>query len=269
MSVIKSLFLQFSDRKVETVYREKIAESTLSFCRIAWLTIPILGIGFAFLDRQVFSQAAPLVLSVRITLIVISLIVFGLTFIRKIRRLMVFSSGLFITLIGIFSIFLLKKDTTSQFSLYFLGIFLGFAGVFTTSGMGFRPSALGMLLNVVVFNIIFGFIFPMPPNLFIVYDFFLISMTLIFGYAAYLVEKVSRTNFLVTHELKESLAKVKQLNGLLPICSSCKKIRDDQGYWNSVETYISRHAEVDFTHSMCPECAAKYYPNLPDSSAKK
>lgn len=63
-------------------------------------------------------------------------------------------------------------------------------------------------------------------------------------------------------ELRKALSEVKRLSGLLPICASCKKIRDDQGYWNQVETYIQQHSEAQFTHSVCPECARKLYPTL-------
>lgn len=61
-------------------------------------------------------------------------------------------------------------------------------------------------------------------------------------------------------ELREALASIKTLSGLLPICSSCKKIRDDKGYWNLLETYIETHTEADFTHGICPECAQRLYP---------
>jgi hypothetical protein len=63
-------------------------------------------------------------------------------------------------------------------------------------------------------------------------------------------------------ELKEALTKVKILSGFLPICSLCKKIRDDKGYWNKIETYIRNHSEAEFTHGFCPECAEKHYPEL-------
>ena len=63
-------------------------------------------------------------------------------------------------------------------------------------------------------------------------------------------------------ELQEALAKVKTLSGLLPICSSCKKIRDDKGYWNQIETYIRQRSEAEFTHSICPKCAKMLYPGL-------
>ncbi|MHB8881633.1 MAG: chemotaxis protein CheB [Thermodesulfovibrionales bacterium] len=61
------------------------------------------------------------------------------------------------------------------------------------------------------------------------------------------------------HELQDSLAKVKQLSGMLPICASCKKIRDDKGYWSQVETYVSNHSEAVFTSGICPDCEKKAY----------
>ncbi|GAB4547249.1 MAG: hypothetical protein Kow0063_41880 [Anaerolineae bacterium] len=51
------------------------------------------------------------------------------------------------------------------------------------------------------------------------------------------------------------------LSGLLPICASCKKIRDDEGYWHSVEVYIRDHSEADFSHGICPDCMQKLYPD--------
>ncbi len=63
-------------------------------------------------------------------------------------------------------------------------------------------------------------------------------------------------------ELQQALAQVKTLSGLLPICASCKNIRDDKGYWNQLEVYIRDRSEADFTHSICPDCVKKLYPNL-------
>lgn len=65
-------------------------------------------------------------------------------------------------------------------------------------------------------------------------------------------------------DLQRALETVKQLKGLLPICSECKKIRDDRGYWQRIEQYIAEHSEADFTHSICPECARKLYPGFRD-----
>lgn len=62
--------------------------------------------------------------------------------------------------------------------------------------------------------------------------------------------------------LQDSLAKIKTLSGMLPICASCKKIRDDKGYWNQIETYLHKHSEAEFSHGICPECAKKLYPDI-------
>ncbi len=63
-------------------------------------------------------------------------------------------------------------------------------------------------------------------------------------------------------ELQKTLSEVKRLRGYLPICSSCKRIRDDTGYWNQIEAYIRDHSEAEFSHGICPDCAAKLYPSL-------
>jgi DNA-binding response OmpR family regulator len=63
-------------------------------------------------------------------------------------------------------------------------------------------------------------------------------------------------------ELREALDHIKTLQGILPICSFCKKIRDDQGYWSQVEGYISKHTDAQFSHGICPECLKQHYPEF-------
>jgi hypothetical protein len=62
--------------------------------------------------------------------------------------------------------------------------------------------------------------------------------------------------------LQKALTEVKTLSGLLPICSSCKKIRDDEGYWQQIEEYIRDHSEADFTHGICNDCVKELYPEF-------
>jgi len=66
----------------------------------------------------------------------------------------------------------------------------------------------------------------------------------------------------VRDELLGALDKVKTLSGLLPICSHCKKIRDDKGHWNQIEAYLRDHSEANFSHGLCPDCAKKLYPEF-------
>jgi hypothetical protein len=63
-------------------------------------------------------------------------------------------------------------------------------------------------------------------------------------------------------DLQAALAEVKTLSGLLPICAKCKRIRDDGGYWNQIESYVQQHSDVMFTHGICPECYRKLYPEF-------
>jgi len=63
-------------------------------------------------------------------------------------------------------------------------------------------------------------------------------------------------------ELQNALSEIKTLKGILPICSYCKKIRDDKGYWNQIESYVRDHSETEFSHGICQECAEKHYPDM-------
>jgi phosphoserine phosphatase RsbU/P len=63
-------------------------------------------------------------------------------------------------------------------------------------------------------------------------------------------------------ELRRALDQINTLHGIIPICSGCKRIRDDKGYWSQVEAYLSAHTDARFSHSLCPECLPKFFPNL-------
>ncbi|MDB5104099.1 MAG: domain S-box [Fibrobacteres bacterium] len=70
-----------------------------------------------------------------------------------------------------------------------------------------------------------------------------------------------RQNLALIQKLEEAMANIKVLKGLLPICASCKKIRDDGGYWNQIEVYLHDHSDLEFSHGICPDCAARMYPD--------
>ena len=65
-------------------------------------------------------------------------------------------------------------------------------------------------------------------------------------------------------ELELALKEVRTLKGIVPICASCKNVRDDQGYWNRVETYLNEHTEAEFSHAVCPDCMKRLYPQFKD-----
>jgi hypothetical protein len=78
--------------------------------------------------------------------------------------------------------------------------------------------------------------------------------------------EIARENLI--RELQQALENIKTLRGLLPICASCKRIRDDKGYWNKIEAYISQHTDVDFSHGLCPDCIRNLYPEYNDTDNK-
>lgn len=70
-------------------------------------------------------------------------------------------------------------------------------------------------------------------------------------------------------QLRKAISDLKTLSGLLPICSYCKKIRDDKGYWQQVDSYITDHSAAGFSHSICPECLKEHYPDYADDVLKE
>ena len=92
------------------------------------------------------------------------------------------------------------------------------------------------------------------------------GMEAIIGLAADITDRkiAEADRELLIVELTDAVVQIKTLKGLLPICSSCKKIRDDSGYWNAIEQYIMEHSEAEFTHGICPDCIKKYFPEACD-----
>ena len=90
-----------------------------------------------------------------------------------------------------------------------------------------------------------------------------------FLFAAFLISLLNSVRKRVNQELSDALARVKILSGLLPVCSSCKMIRDGEGRWTQIEAYISEHSEATFTHGVCPECYQKVFPESYERYKKK
>ncbi len=95
----------------------------------------------------------------------------------------------------------------------------------------------------------------------------IVSIFLMFYFAFFFVRRwneTNRLNFILKKkntELQETIEELNQLRGIIPICSSCMKIRDDRGYWERVDKYIASKSKVLFSHSLCPDCIKKLYPD--------
>jgi len=81
-------------------------------------------------------------------------------------------------------------------------------------------------------------------------------------------KKLEAAHEATIEELRRRIAEVKTLTGLLPICASCKKVRDDKGYWNQIEVYLSAHSSAVLSHSLCPECLGRLYPGYGDDDER-
>jgi len=128
-----------------------------------------------------------------------------------------------------------------------------------------RDAALDMTNSVGVFAVVLrSYSIDMLP--------WSLSFTLFNGvigmfYGILKAEKLAREELIV--DLQKALAEVKTLSGMLPICAWCKKVRDDEGYWQKIEAYFKSHSDLDFTHAICNDCAKKQYPDLfPESEEK-
>jgi len=119
------------------------------------------------------------------------------------------------------------------------------------------------MATIISANICAGLVFENPWiyswNIFVHLGFFIVVVYLISE------EKIVLDgNRELIEKLQKALDEIKTLSGLLPMCSSCMKIRDDDGYWKQIEHYISAYTEARFSHSLCPECKEKLYPGFGD-----
>ena len=89
---------------------------------------------------------------------------------------------------------------------------------------------------------------------------FVVSGVAMLGFVRLRTAQLHRRQAELQRAVDDAVARVKVLSGLLPICASCKKVRDDKGYWNQIESYISARSSAEFSHGICPECFAQIYP---------
>lgn len=122
---------------------------------------------------------------------------------------------------------------------------------------------LDFVYNGIYLDILRSFTLPMLPWSL---SFAIFGALVGFLYGA--INQANKEKSKLIIELQDALAEVKTLSGLIPICSWCKKIRDDKGYWNQIESYIKEHSVAEFTHGICPECAEKQYSELFKNDSK-
>jgi hypothetical protein len=124
---------------------------------------------------------------------------------------------------------------------------------------GMCTAVLSGPLSIALFGLQRSWEFHLTSNAFVPVVFMIVVGATV-GYISTLNRNFSESN----RKLHLALQEVKTLSGLLPICANCKRIRDDRGYWNRVEEFFKKRTNLEFTHSICPECMRKLYPDVAD-----
>ncbi len=163
---------------------------------------------------------------------------------------------------------------------YYVGLILVIFFCYTFFRTRFLYATITCWLLVLVYLTMALWIVPTPTSIIINNNFFFVGANIAGMFACYSIEFHERKKFYLYHlleeekkkvretnqilrekieELEQASAQIKTLTGMLPICARCKKIRDDQGYWNQLEKYIKEHTDAEFTHGICPDCAKELY----------
>ena len=268
-------FLYFLEPSAEDHYRAYTRERVLKFTRATWGIVILLAVIFSVLDHRFFGENALLVGILRFCVILLALVMVYCSGRPKQRWFIDWNAFIFVFFLGLFCNILTLLDVTAGFSLWFASLFFVYPGLFITAGIGFRYSFFAMITTPVVFNLFYLLGRPFHADEFLFYNIFLSGMLVIYIFLAYLVEYIFRKNYVTMDRLTHSLEQVRQLSGLLPICSKCKKIRDDRGYWQQVETYIEHHSQATFSHGLCPACLEiiygdkKWYQKMKDANPSR
>lgn len=271
------LILSFRDKEVEKQYQENFKETHLVWGRIAMIFGILLYSGFIFLDKSInpdaFSSQVIIRLFIVTPYLAASFLIslnrrFFLRHMETITIMCVLVPGLGHFAMGLYS---------HVGPVYIMGttaIVLCFT--YTLTGLRFKYTLpIGMFL-VVCYEITEIYLMKRTMIDILFNNYFLLSINFVGIFSSYTIDRLQGLSFVqnmlineekqergkIIAELKEAMSKIKTLSGMLPICASCKKIRNDDGYWQQIELYIGDHSEADFSHGICPACEKKLYPDL-------
>lgn len=163
------------------------------------------------------------------------------------RTLIVSTVGMVLTLMGASALLRRRKERSSP-GAWLAGTMFLLLAVITASRMVYLVLVDASMPSVFAQNPMQAAYFSSVP------------LVLFLGTIGYILMCNERANL----ELRAALTDVRTLSGLVPICASCKHIRNDQGYWQQIESYLSQHLDTKFSHGLCPDCARRLYPDYVD-----
>ena len=267
----------FNAPELEHSYRQTHlrADRAQALLAISLTAVPI-GT-FAFSDYQIFGVSPQFykLMTVRAVVVIISLIC--ATIFWKSEREGIFDMAILIWLFSLCNFELYIAATRPPDYVFHLAIdtamLIAVYALVPTRFLFQLASAIYFTLFSVYVNLHFRHQTPVSQRaVFII--FFVINLCGIWISWRLHIDRRTQFDLLLTEkhladELKTALQSIKTLSGLLPICASCKNIRDDDGYWHQVESYIRAHTNVDFSHSICPDCMKKLYPRFAKDKPEK
>lgn len=168
---------------------------------------------------------------------------------NEMKKKVIVSLGACIIYFGLFILLCNYVSWTSSWSLLF-GVPLALISWLWGPWVGGGAGALGILLSIALFQIIAD-----QRNTSVSSVYIYVAAALVYAFVGVIVGYAANT----LRRIKQTLAEIRILRGILPICARCKKIRNDEGYWYQVEEYIRDHTEAQFSHGFCPECSRNIY----------
>lgn len=271
------------DRELERHFLRFFYADSLPLFRLASFLGIVLFSSFAFIDAVFMPEAKTQIWQIRFFFVVpVILLGIALSFHRKFIRywqptIAVMTCS---TALGIF--WIVSLGTTPDRYYYFLGTMLVMMFGFTLMRTRFIWAVAIGLIILGMFGITVTFFTQCPTYVALSYGTTFLCLLVIGAVANYCLEYFTRRNFYLMHGLRESEKRLKRshallksqfdalkkaqkeikvLTGLIPICANCKKIRDDKGYWNQIESYISEHSDAKFSHALGPDCMQELYGN--------
>lgn len=280
---LKLLSLKFTgeDKDLEDHYYDDYFYKSLIPVRFALLFALFFYSAFGILDIIYAPDVYRKVWIIRFGFVApVLLVVLGMTFMPFFRKGMqiILAATSVVAGGGVLAIMVITPAPRG--SAVYTGLILVMIYIYTILRLRFVWASLAGWLLLIGYEIVGIWMIDAPGVVFISNNFFCLSANFIGMLACYIIEHQFRRDYYFTRkyevqrlaaesanvkltktvgELQEALDNIKVLKGLIPICASCKKIRDDQGFWHRVEKYLAEHSKATFTHGICPECEEKLY----------
>ena len=277
-----TLHFNMSEDGIEKDYRSFLFVHSLKHYRMCSVLAIVFYSMFAFIDHLAVPDHFNLFMIIRFGVVTpMFLVGLGITFLPVYRRIVNYMSSLNVLVTSLGCIVMWFYAPERYQFVYFLGFVICLIFGYAFIRLPFLYATVSGWLAGIAFWAVITLQGGQSSSMLAVYAVFILGIEFLLMAVSYTTERENRNKFHLCHllnaekqktaenneELEKLLEQVKQLSGLIPICASCKSIRDDDGYWKQLEHYIAEHTEAEFSHSICPECASKYLPDgvvLPD-----